>query len=67
MAGVPQHYNNPGSNASMRCKLGKGTTSVQNNPPLPFPLDTSVAMVWVWVGGFQNNSLFVPLRQNGII
>ena len=53
MAGLPQHYNHPGSNASMRCKLGKGTTSVQNNPPLPFPLDTSVAMVWVWVGGFQ--------------
>ena len=68
MAGLPRHYNCPGSKCQHDYgKLGKGTTSVQNTPPLPPQLGTSVGVVWVWVGGFQKFWPFVPLRQNGMI
>ena len=54
MAGLPRHYNRPGSKCQLDyCQLGKGTTSVQNTPPLPPQLGASVGVVWVWVGGFQ--------------
>ena len=64
------HYNRPGSNCQHACcKLGKGTTSVQNTPPLlnsswiPQP---SVSMgLGGWVSKFANP--FVPSRQNGDI
>ena len=68
LAGIPRHYNRPGSDCHQNCcKLGKGTTSVQNTPPhlnsnwMP---QSSVSMgLGGWVSKFYNP--FVPSRQNG--